>query len=501
MQKIFKCAVSLVLAAASCTVLSGCEIYDQIFDPSNGITDPPTINKSFAVAYTEDASTIYKTINYNYRMFYGKYVAQGVLGTEFTNNSRENYLSYSQIIKTEWKEDQEAVLPFRIDAGPNCIDSPINFITGYNWMLLSFLSEDGKVHSIPAAYTVLGNKLTLHPLDDYSYNGYDQTFNYVFTDLIWEYEFSFGAGKMNLKCGDKEITLFAEDFTPNSSGVDLQSARWREGSKKVSEIEDFHIKGDEKELTVVSGGSDKFSYQFQEDGIFKLQWLEGKKMQYAQLAFFYCDDDGLILTDGVDIYDYTARVNPKYQHDVNINVASKDTLKLKKLTEEKKEELTNNIESIFEQLQSQFEANGIQVSLNKETGEVALNSLVLFSKDKAEIAAKGEQLLRNFLTVYTSVIFNGENEKLLSEVVIEGYTDPSGAYDYNMELSERRANAVKDFFLSDQNGLTPDITEKLAPMLTAVGKGSENTIYDANNQIDVDACRRVAFRFLLNVDV
>lgn len=502
MKNKMKRATALVLATASVSACTGCDLIDSIFNPSNGLTNPPSMNNAFAIGYTEDANAIYDSIPYNFRMFYGKYVADGVTDRTLSEEGKAKYMQVSSAIKEEWSVDQKAVLPFRVEAGPNCINSPINYISGFNWMMLSFLADDGKVHTIPCAYTVLERKLSLHPLKEYSYDGYTKNFNYTFSELLWEYDFSFQNGKMILSLNDQSITLTAEDLTPNGEGVSLPQAKWREGTEKFSQIDNFSIQGSEVAITL---NDDKvtpdMTYQFADNGLLNLQWLEDRDMRYAQVAYFYCDDDGLILADADRIFDYTDRPNDKFKTTVNINVAAKDAEKYEKLSKEKREELNKNLNSLYEQLQKQLLANGIEATIDAEHGEISLNSLVLFAKDKSDISDAGDQLLRRFLSVYTSVIFSGSYENLVKEVIIEGYTDPSGAADYNLMLSEKRANAVKDFCLSENSGISDENREKLSNMLTAVGMGFANTILDENGQVNVEACRRVAFRFMMNLDI
>jgi outer membrane protein OmpA-like peptidoglycan-associated protein len=65
-----------------------------------------------------------------------------------------------------------------------------------------------------------------------------------------------------------------------------------------------------------------------------------------------------------------------------------------------------------------------------------------------------------------------------------GYTDNVGSDEYNQKLSERRANAVKDYLVKK------GIAETL---LTAVGKGEANPIADNSTAEGKEKNRRVEF--------
>ncbi len=82
-----------------------------------------------------------------------------------------------------------------------------------------------------------------------------------------------------------------------------------------------------------------------------------------------------------------------------------------------------------------------------------LGGAVLSEEGKAEIIALMAK-------------FEGENVKT---VVIEGYTDASGNAAFNQQLSEKRAQAVKDELV--RNGANPD-------KITTIGHGEANPIAD-----------------------
>ena len=99
---------------------------------------------------------------------------------------------------------------------------------------------------------------------------------------------------------------------------------------------------------------------------------------------------------------------------------------------------------------------------------------VLFEFNKAELRAG---TLRN---LYPLVSFLKENPS--RAVTIEGYTDDVGAESYNLDLSERRAEAVRRFLL--ENGLDRD-------RITARGLGEADPVASNSTESGRQMNRRV----------
>jgi len=82
----------------------------------------------------------------------------------------------------------------------------------------------------------------------------------------------------------------------------------------------------------------------------------------------------------------------------------------------------------------------IQVKETKSEIRIELAADVLFDFDKADILPKAQEALKQVAEVI--------REKAKGVVQIEGHTDSKGSDAYNQKLSERRANAVKDWLVS-----------------------------------------------------
>ena len=94
----------------------------------------------------------------------------------------------------------------------------------------------------------------------------------------------------------------------------------------------------------------------------------------------------------------------------------------------------------------------------------------------------------------------------IAEIIIEGHTDTDGGYQSNMELSYERANAVADFCLNKNNGLSEAKIGQLQKLLTVNGKSWSNPVYQKDDlgnlteKVDMPASRRVEIKFRLKED-
>ena len=104
---------------------------------------------------------------------------------------------------------------------------------------------------------------------------------------------------------------------------------------------------------------------------------------------------------------------------------------------------------------------------------------VTFAFDDASVRPEDQPLLDRFAQV-TQRYYPG------SKITVEGFADPAGSQQYNMELSRRRAEAVRSHLLS--RGLTEDV-------IRAVGYGEARQVNPGAQRDDPGAeqNRRVVF--------
>lgn len=98
---------------------------------------------------------------------------------------------------------------------------------------------------------------------------------------------------------------------------------------------------------------------------------------------------------------------------------------------------------------------------SKATKPVAtgLDMMINFDLDSADLTADARVKLNEFAKALK------DNRLKAHNFMVEGYTDARGRADYNLGLSERRAQSVASFLLAQ--GIEPQ-------RLNAIGKGKEN---------------------------
>jgi len=153
---------------------------------------------------------------------------------------------------------------------------------------------------------------------------------------------------------------------------------------------------------------------------------------------------------------------------------------------------------IITSLSSALRAANISAQVDPTNGAIALESDVLFAYNKYELTESGKQFIDRFLPVYLNVLFSEDYGPYLAEVIVEGHTDTTGDYITNLRLSQQRALAVAAYVLADDyTGITPTQKRLLRDLATANGRSFSDPVYAADGSVDMDASRRVVFKFRL----
>ncbi len=153
---------------------------------------------------------------------------------------------------------------------------------------------------------------------------------------------------------------------------------------------------------------------------------------------------------------------------------------------------------VIEALQKEFTAKNVNVKIDAQTGALQLDANVMFDYDSAQLSEEGMEVLRQVLPIYCRVLLSDQYKENVAEIIIDGYTDTDGTYDYNLELSQMRSLAVAQFLLATEGEfLNENDSQTLRDILTVNGHSWSNPIRDAAGNIDMDASRRVEVKFRL----
>ena len=172
-----------------------------------------------------------------------------------------------------------------------------------------------------------------------------------------------------------------------------------------------------------------------------------------------------------------------------------------KIMSEQQEQLDRIIgvkSNLIEDLKKAFDGTDLKVSVDPQTGAITFDSSILFDVNMYDLKPSGEGFLEAFLPRYLNVLLQDEYKPYISEIIIEGHTDTNGTYMYNLELSQERALSVATFCLKDDTTiLSPEEKESLRSIVTANGKSVSNPICNADGSVNLEASRRVEFKFRL----
>lgn len=463
---------------------------------------------------TVNPEEVYAKLEYTPEMFYGRYSIDNPSENTYDNASMRLFKESAEIVDDPFEEDERytmSTLPYRFDAGPNNIINSLVYETKYHWMTATFVGEGADAVTHDYAYEVEGNKLILTGVD-WSYDSDNKKLEYTLLENTkMEYAFSFKGRSLTLTAGDKSVTL--------RSGLDAKAAEnfincsnyCKDGTKRIDTIEQISFLNNGKDSSFdvtyieTKDGIEKEAFihngvaELNENGVFTftLPYEDGEKTY--QFVCFLCGDDGIVLADGENTYYYTDSYSQHTRGALSKNVAVEQVDAMQEMSESQLKEIQEKTTDLFDDLASAFSAAGIAVTVNKETGELAMDTSVLFGGDSADVTDEGKDFLNKFIKAYTDIIYNEKYDGFIAKTVVEGHAAPveGVTYEEALPFSQKRAQNVLDYCLSGESGVD---TAKLAATMEAVGYSNSMPIYDDDGNIDFDASRRVSFRFIINVE-
>lgn len=505
MKKLFAIflALTLLLSLAACGGSSGgssSKAPKQL--PSTGLLFEDQAEVSLGTPdKTLDPAQVYSAIEYEARMFYGNYQIHGGDSAEDQYAKDMPLMSYPK----DGDEDyQITTIPFQLVAGPNTLNHIVHSIKGKDFLRAYFYNGNGNLDYFLCAYTVKGNTLTLNPFETYEYNEERNSIRYSMSEYFWSYTFEFKGTTLTLSNG--------------TDTVELQTALDAYGEKMFFHIDNYlssysapldhwdafrlYWNNDQGSGKFNVWGHDDYygvgTAKVEDNGLITMTIPTDDGSKTYQFVYFYCDDDGMILTDGENTYYFCDSY--MYSSSLGDNLSTEDISKLENMDQEKLEQIVEKKADLLHDLAAAFADKGINATIDETTGEIILDSSVLFPVAGYNVSAQGKALLKEFMGVYTSVVFDEKYDGFVSKIMVEGHTDSTGDYDENTVLSENRANAVRDFCLSADCGIDSAYTDKLDDMLTAVGYSCDKLIFDSEGKEDMAASRRVCFRFIINLE-
>ncbi len=151
--------------------------------------------------------------------------------------------------------------------------------------------------------------------------------------------------------------------------------------------------------------------------------------------------------------------------------------------------------TMIQDLSNTLSAAKLKAAVDPNSGDIKLDSSVLFETGSSTIRQEGKELLDSFIPVYLDVLLRPEYADYLGEIIIEGHTDTDGSYESNLKLRQNRALQVALYCLN-MPSLSYAQKTKLQEIMTATGRSESDPIY-VNGIEDKDASRRVEFKLSL----
>ncbi len=476
-----------------------------------------------------DVQVVYSSMTYVPEMFYGVYRL-----SHPSDSIRDEYPSQSFVNACQWVPGEDIMdenpylyefssMPYAMSAGFGCAGTwdKLLLIDEYDWCMLHFAqkSQDGDIgfERVMAAYEIDGSNITYHILKEWSYDEQTGEVEYEFTDNYLTYSFLFEGPSLTLISNQMQVKMYSEQFC-YSQMIDeyfsIDAKAW-DGEARIDNIETISIMcasencsyNDWACFTINENGEEKEYYGtvlLSEDGLITFSYKDDNgNMHTHQYVIFYCATDGIILTDGEKTYYYTATTLAEERRAeieaLGMNFNKEDAAILNQISSEKLEALLQTRHDLLADLEKVFNENNIAVTVNKDSGELSLNAEVLFATNEYALTSEGEEVVRQFTSVLSEVLSEEKYNGFISDIVIQGHTDTNGEYEYNLELSQQRAQTVLDYCIGQGNEAGSSLYN-VNELLYAEGCSYDFPVYNNNGEIDMDASRRVSFIFHINVE-
>ena len=202
---------------------------------------------------------------------------------------------------------------------------------------------------------------------------------------------------------------------------------------------------------------DDAAAKFQDDGLVTLTWVDQDGVKHTeQFVYFNCHSEGIIFANRDGAYCYTADSYEHYTGQIQSNISTEEVEALEAMTEAQLQQIVQKRADLLQDLAAAYANSGLAVKVDTETGEIILDSGVLFAVNEYAISAAGQDFLKQFISIYTSVVFNEKYDGFVSQIMVEGHTDNvpyrgTGQLRDNLDLSVKRATTVTRLLVENKN--------------------------------------------------
>ena len=160
--------------------------------------------------------------------------------------------------------------------------------------------------------------------------------------------------------------------------------------------------------------------------------------------------------------------------------------------------ITDTKENIIDKLKYELSRENIQVDIDDITGTIKIDEQILFEVDQYSLKEEGKEYLKRVMPIYFKIFLDNENfQNRLEQIIIEGHSDDTGSYIYNMDLSQKRAIEVLKYIYITMSIFSEKDIRILEKYITANGKSKANLIFKSNGEVDRFKSRRVEIKFKL----
>lgn len=471
---------------------------------------------------TLNPQEIYNSIKYDEKMLYGRYELydnDGDVEKEFAKTAKFSDLTYCKdYTDGEAITERLSTMPYYIEMGPGLLELG-RVDKSHEWAKLKFVDENGNPRVVLCTYTVSGKSVTFTPLSYYEVledeNFYTTGYKYIVGDEGMTFEFSFSGPQLTLTKDGNTITLLPYDFTKSSTSLsfggylDLNSPSFNNIASITATYYDNSttlFAMNDMEGNFISSG-EGYALKLSENGLatfrFPVTDAEGNITSYTfkQFVYFY-GYYSCVFTDGKNTYYYSDNSTSHSSAILGEGLTSDELSALGELTESELEAIVEKKDNLLDDLVAAFDKVGISVTVNKNTGELAMDTSVLFGGDSAVLTSDGKEFLNKFIDAYTSIVYSEKYDGFVSRTLVEGHTAPvaGSTYESGLPLSKERAENVKNYCISNESGVNAEHLATLSYTLEAVGYSNSKPVYDIDGNVDMEASRRVSFKFIINLD-